>query len=197
MGYSGFSTFRSSQPPPASLFVTRESRQVALKFYIVIEDHYGPCFYFNPRVDTLDVSRLRYEEWLPMAERIAQAFPEHRVRSLAIHLRDLNFTTNLAMGSEAFLMEELFIVRKPGSCVVGGGFRAVREILNGDTAPLGPVDHSLIFNIGPGLFNMLKEDEASLFPSKKVPVVKAVLEEFWECSSFIWPMPLPLQWQQA
>ena len=191
IGYPVHTRYRSNQASPPLLFVSRESRAAVLNSYVLIQDDYGPLFYFNARLDTFDVSRLRYEQWLPVAERIAQAHPEHRIRSLAIHLRDLKCRTNLAMGGDVFLLEELFIVRKPTSCLVGGGLRACQVLPIGDTSSLGCWVEELLLSDELGLFCMLEVNQASLFPSKKVPTVKVVLEDFWACSSFSWPIQTP------
>ena len=49
----GRPAFASIDPPPALLSVNRESREEALKTYVILHDPYSPRFYFNSERDTI------------------------------------------------------------------------------------------------------------------------------------------------
>lgn len=172
----GRPAFASIDPQPALLSVNKESREEALKTYVVLHDPYGPRFYFNSLRDTIFFD-VDCPSWITILYDLNfnRSSSPSAVRSIAL----LNDSMTAGLFAATVLrcgILEVFLVAKfwtgmPNVWpliprVVDNNGMAVEVYRDGD------LHRKIIQKLG--------EVRAIEYPTMgRIPIVTAVQQEFW------------------
>lgn len=174
----GRPAFAAIDPQPALLSVNRESREEALKTYVVLHDPYSPRFYFNSQRDTLFFDVV-CPSWITILYDLNFHRPSSpsAVRSIAL----LNDSMTAGLFAATVLrceILEVFLVARRWTAGMPSVWPLIPQGVDNNGATLelhrdGDLHRRIIQKLG--------EMRATDCPTTgRIPIVTAVQRDFWD-----------------